>query len=134
MNMVAIRKQDLDDVLQHVRSEAPNEGCGILGGRQGRVLKVYRMSNIEQSPARFFMDSTEMAETIQDLYKEDLDIVGIYHSHLRGPAYPSDLDVERAYYPDACYVIISLDDSESPEIRGFRIREGAIRDERILLE
>ncbi|MEF8824704.1 MAG: M67 family metallopeptidase, partial [Desulfohalobiaceae bacterium] len=122
--MLAIRKQDLADVLRHVGSEAPIEGCGILGGREGQVLKVYRMNNIEQSPDRFFMDSAEMAETIQDLYKEDLDIVGMYHSHLRGPAYPSHLDVERAYYPDACYVIISLDDPDNPEIRGFRIREG----------
>lgn len=132
--MLAIRKRDLDDVLRHVRSEAPIEGCGILGGRDGRVLRVYRMSNIEQSPERFFMDSAEMAQTIQDLYKEDLDIAGIYHSHLSGPAYPSQLDVERAHYPDACYVIISLDDPESPEIRGFRIREGEIREEQILLE
>jgi proteasome lid subunit RPN8/RPN11 len=132
--MLAIRKQDLADVLQHVRSEAPHEGCGILGGRDGRVLRVYRMSNIEESPDRFFMDSAEMAETIQDLYQEDLDLVGIYHSHVWDSAYPSRLDVERAYYPDACYVIISLIDPESPEIRGFRIREGAIREEQILLE
>lgn len=132
--MFAIRKRDLDDVLRHVRSEAPHEGCGILGGRDDRVLRVYRMSNIEQSPERFFMDSAEMAETIQDLYKEDLDIEGIYHSHVRGPAYPSHRDVERAHYPDACYVIISLDDPNSPQIRGFRIREGAIREEQILLE
>jgi len=132
--MFAIRKRDLDDVLRHVRSEAPHEGCGILGGRDGRVLRVYRMSNIEQSSERFFMDSAEMAETIQDLYKEDLDIVGIYHSHVLGPAYPSHQDVERAYYPDACYVIISLDHPDYPDIRVFRIREGEIREEQILLE
>jgi proteasome lid subunit RPN8/RPN11 len=131
--MLCIRKRDLEDVLLHVRSEAPIEGCGILGGREGRVLKVYRMKNTEESPDRFFMDAAEMAETIRDLYYEDLEIVGIYHSHVRGPAYPSNLDVERAYYPDACSVIISLDDPENPEVRGFRITEGEIREEEILL-
>ena len=132
--MLGIRKQDLEDVLQHVRSEAPHEGCGILGGREGRVHKVYRMSNTEQSPDRYFMDTEELAAAIQELYHEDLDIVGIYHSHVCGPAYPSPLDVERAYYPDACYVIISLADPNNPEIRGFRIRQGIIREEKILLE
>ncbi|MCF8030215.1 MAG: M67 family metallopeptidase [Desulfohalobiaceae bacterium] len=132
--MLAIRKQDLEDVLQHVRSEVSHEGCGILGGRDCRVLRVYRMSNIEDSSDRYFMDIGELAAAIQDLYHEDLDIVGIYHSHVCGPAYPSPLDVERAYYPDACYVIISLADPENPDIRGFRIREGTIRKEQILLE
>ena len=38
----------------------------------------------------------------------------IYHSHTRSPAYPSQTDVNLAFYPDALYVIVSLQDDETP--------------------
>ena len=34
----------------------------------------------------------------------------IYHSHTRSPAYPSQTDVNLAFYPDSLYLIVSLVD------------------------
>ena len=132
--MLLIRKEDLDLLVDHLRTELPHEGCGILGGRGDRALKVYRMSNTEQSPVRYCMDSGELAEAILDMHQNCLDIVGIYHSHLHDSAYPSSRDLQLAYYPDALYVIVSLADPPRPQIRGFRIGDGQVHEEDIVQE
>ena len=51
----------------------------------------------------------------------------IYHSHTRSPAYPSQTDVNLAFYPDALYLIVSLQDPEKPDVRAFRIVDRADR-------
>ena len=53
-----------------------------------------------------------------------LELLGIYHSHPRGENVPSARDIERAYYPDAAYVIV-LPRVDAPKpIRAFSIRDG----------
>ena len=59
-----------------------------------------------------------------------LDLVGIYHSHVSSPAYPSRTDAEQAFWPDAVYVIVSLAGGGA-EVRGYRIVEMAIDEEPI---
>ena len=56
------------------------------------------------------------------------ELVAIYHSHTGSAAYPSQTDVNLALYPDAVYLIISLENSDDPETRGFWIRDGKIDD------
>jgi len=58
------------------------------------------------------------------MHVENLDHLGIYHSHPRGENIPSPRDRERAFYPAAAYFIISpLADAQAP-VRAFRIRDG----------
>jgi proteasome lid subunit RPN8/RPN11 len=56
------------------------------------------------------------------------DLLAIYHSHPASPAAPSSIDIAEAGYPDAIYLIISLNTKGVLEMRGFRIREGGIRE------
>jgi len=75
------------------------------------------------------------------LFKEmdarGLDLLGIYHSHTRSAAYPSRTDVAQAYYPDAAYVIVSLRDPDAArdavDVRAFRIRDGVIAEEELVV-
>jgi proteasome lid subunit RPN8/RPN11 len=62
------------------------------------------------------------------------EIVAIYHSHVDAPAYPSPIDVEMAYYPDAITLIVSLADKRNPVLGAFRIREGRIEEADIIIE
>ena len=55
--------------------------------------------------------------------------VGIYHSHPRSPAEPSQTDINLATYPHWRYLIISLADTDAPEVRVWRIADGRVEEE-----
>jgi proteasome lid subunit RPN8/RPN11 len=62
-----------------------------------------------------------------------LDLGAIYHSHTRTEPYPSQTDINLAFYPDALYVIVGLA-SDEPEVRAFTIREGQVADAQLEVE
>jgi len=127
--MLILERENLKEMIQHVKNELPNEGCGILAGKDGRVLKVYRMTNIDKSSKTFFMEPKEQFEAMKDMRSLGLEMVGIYHSHVASDAYPSPRDVKLAFYPDVYYLIISLKNKDNPQVRTFRIREENISKE-----
>ena len=47
-------------------------------------------------------------------------------SHPNGPPEPSPRDVERAYYPDAAHLIVSLENPQKPVTHAFRIIDGRV--------
>lgn len=121
-------------IIAHAKREAPNEACGILAGKEGRVEKVYRMSNTDKSSRTFFMDPQEQLKVMKEMRNLGLEMAAIYHSHLESEAYPSAHDVELAYYPETSYVIVSIKDKDNPTIRSFRIVEGKISEEELKIE
>ena len=132
--MLTITKTDLARILDHCLAGYPNEMCGILGGRDGRVEKVYCMTNARPGPATYEMDPEEQFRVMKDIREAGLAMVGMFHSHPGGHAYPSSVDVEKAYwpgtrlpnYPSAVYVIVSLLDRANPVARGYLIEEGTV--------
>ena len=113
-------------MLEHAREEAPNECCGILGGKDGEAITLYRATNAEQSPLRYTLDPNDLFRiTFQELPENDEEMLAIYHSHTASPAYPSQTDINLATYPDAVYLIVSLAEGEQL-LRGFRIDDGQV--------
>jgi proteasome lid subunit RPN8/RPN11 len=115
-------------ILEQARREYPNEACGILAGTNGPdgigVERVYPMTNVDHSPATYLMDPQEQFRAFKEMRKDGLDLVAIYHSHTASPAYPSRRDRDLAFYPDAVYLIITLQDPASGGAgRAFRIRD-----------
>jgi len=49
-------------------------------------------------------------------------LFAIYHSHPTAPAIPSKTDLDQAGYPDALYLIISLNVKGIMEIRGYQLQ------------
>jgi proteasome lid subunit RPN8/RPN11 len=113
-------------IVVQARSEHPNEACGLLAGTNGTASKIFPMTNAERSPVIYRIDPKEQLRIFNEIEGHDLELVGIYHSHTRSPAYPSDTDVRQAFYPDAAYLIVSLADPENPELRGYRITDGRV--------
>lgn len=128
-----VKKDHLDEIINHARKEFPNEACGILAGKDKKVTKVYKMTNTEKSPMRYFTDSKEHFKIIKAMRSEGLQMVGIYHSHPNVRPYPSSHDVELAFYPDSSYVVVSIINS-IPEVRSFRIVNGIVNEEEIKVE
>jgi proteasome lid subunit RPN8/RPN11 len=115
-------------MIEHAQAEYPKEACGIIGGPPGIAEKLYRLTNVDPDPVmRYNADPKELKHVTDDIYdKDDWDVVAIYHSHTHSPAFPSPTDVERAFYPEASYVLVSLQDRSAPDLRAFRIIDGKI--------
>lgn len=129
--MINIRQDLIKRIVEQAKQEFPNEACGILSGKGGKVEKVYQMSNIDKSSKTFFMDPKEQLRVMKEIRNLGWEMIGIYHSHLETEAYPSAHDIELAYYPEASYVIVSIKDKDNPSIRSFKIVEGKITEEEV---
>ncbi len=132
--MLTFKKADLQVMIEHALSGYPNEVCGMLAGKSGAVEKVYAMRNAKPGPDYYEMEAEEQFRVMKDIRDSGLEMIGLFHSHPTGHAYPSSMDVERAYwpgtqlpnYPDAVYVIVSLMNRSNPVARGFSIEEGKV--------
>ena len=122
------------DVVAHARETFPHECCGLLAGRDGRAVRVYRGRNVDESPYTYRLDDRQLLQFLREMDQDGLDIVGIYHSHTASEATPSRTDVARAFYPEAVYVIISLQHPEHPVVRGFRIVDGTVAEEDVIVQ
>lgn len=128
--MFHIDKQHYDAMIAHVRSEYPNEGCGLVAGQAGKIGRIYKTTNVDPNPrVRYQIDPKELLEVFRELDRQGLELIGIFHSHPQTQAYPSPTDISLAFYPDSYYFIISLRNVEQPELRAFRIVDGKIQEE-----
>lgn len=132
--MLSLSKEKAKELIEHSERESPNEACGILAGKEGKIQKVYEMTNTDKSRTTFFMDPKEQLKVMKEIRNLGQELVGIYHSHIETEAYPSAHDVELAFYPEASYVIVSIKDKDNPSIRSFKIEEGKITEEGVRIE
>ncbi len=126
-----LTEEQAEAIIRHARREYPNEACGLLAGRDGRVEKVYPLTNAEHSPVTYRLNPEEQFRVFTEMEEKGWELLAIYHSHTHSPAYPSATDLELAFYPEALYLIISLADPARPALRAFRIVEGAVGEERV---
>jgi len=125
-----IERKHLSEIISHAREEAPREACGILAGRDGRVLRLYRARNTDPSPTSYSLEPEQQYRIFKDIEDRGLELVAIYHSHPSSPPTPSDKDIKQAYYPEASYLVVSLTDPLEPQVRAFRITEdGAVEED-----
>jgi proteasome lid subunit RPN8/RPN11 len=130
--MIRIANKHKKSIIEHALQSGQQEGCGILTGRNDRVERVHKMSNTSDSPETcYFMDPKEQLKIFKLIREQGVELVGIYHSHPNSVAYPSERDVELALYPEASYLIVSLQDPGKPVLRAFKIIEGKITEEEI---
>ena len=116
-------------VVEHARRDAPDECCGMLGLRDGEVVSVHEMANTEASPFRFNMDPMELLRVHEALEDAGQAPGVIYHSHTRSAPEPSQTDISfAARWPGWAWLIVGLKGPE-PEVRVWRIEEGAVAEE-----
>jgi proteasome lid subunit RPN8/RPN11 len=127
---VRIPRRIYDEMVEHARKEAPNECCGLIGGRDGEAVSLYRAVNSEGSPLRYNLDPQDQFRIMSEMDEKGEELAAIYHSHTASAAYPSQTDINLAAYPDAIYLIVSLAEGEEP-LRGFHIRDGEVSEAEI---
>jgi proteasome lid subunit RPN8/RPN11 len=122
-----------DELVARARAAMPHEACGLLAGAEGVVRAVMPLTNVEHNPVGcgWRADSREQFLAFRRIDEQGWELLAIYHSHPRTPAYPSDRDAEHALFPDARYLIVSLADPAAPVVSAFRIDAGQVTEEPI---
>lgn len=120
-----------EEIIAHSREDEPNECCGILAGSKGAIKQLFRAANAERSPYRYTIDAKDLFRIHRACEQREWEFVAIYHSHTHTEAYPSPTDIRLASWPDAYYVIASLEEPDQPVVRAFRILDGQVYEEEI---
>ena len=85
---------------------------------------LYPAANALASPTEYEIAPEELFRWMREIHSRGLELLGIYHSHPTGENRPSRRDIERAYYPDTPYLILSPQPDAPQPIRAFSIRDG----------
>jgi len=121
------------EVVEQGLREFPNECCGVIAAENGVPVKVFTMRNADASPVTYRLDPKEQLKVWDELDEQGWDLWGIYHSHTHSEAYPSETDRRQAFYPDAYYILLSLQDREKPVMRFYTIQDDEIAEEELTI-
>jgi proteasome lid subunit RPN8/RPN11 len=123
-DFVRIEQRIFDRLLAEARANPNIECCGLLGGREAIISAILPAKNALQSATSYEIAPQELFVLFRRLRSQGLEHLGIYHSHPKGENSPSPLDLQRAFYPEAAYLIICPDPCAPRPVRAFRIVEG----------
>ena len=124
--MIRIPNPIFQQMIEHAKRESPLECCGILSGKGETVEKAFELKNKEGSPVQYSMSPRDQLKVFEEMEKESMEMIAIYHSHPHTIPFPSETDVKLAFYPDVSSIIISLKEEENPVMKAFQIRKEAI--------
>lgn len=123
-----------EKIISASESAAPLEACGMLAGRGRNATHFYLLTNADASPEHFSMLPAEQFAAVKDMRERGVDMLAIWHSHPASPPRMSEEDLRLAFTPDVVYVIISLVSADSPVIKGFHVKEGAVAGIEVVVE
>src|SRR5690242_11938451 len=120
------------EMVAHIEAGYPNEACGLLASKGGRVLKNYPTANAAEHPDDFSeIAPKELLDISYDIDEYDGEMYSYYHSHPKSEAYPSARDKEWAkrnklyyiifshqYYPEPPYARVFLVNDDDTVIEG----------------
>jgi len=130
-----IARSLIDEMVAHALADLPNECCGMVGGSDGEASVVIPVANSAASPLRFEMDPQGQYDALMAIERDGKELLAIYHSHTKSAAYPSQTDVNQAVsWPDAIWVIVSLEDPDAPDVKGYWLKDLEIADAELVVE
>ena len=120
--VVRIPQTIYQEMVAHIVESYPNEGCGVVGSKDGLVVKHYPTTNAADEPDDFsIIAEADLVRIYNDVDSYDGDMI-YYHSHPRSEAYPSARDKEWAKRSGYLYIIFSHRFyPEPPYVRIFSI-------------
>jgi [CysO sulfur-carrier protein]-S-L-cysteine hydrolase len=121
-----ITREALAQMLEASRADSIHECCGLLAGRDGTITTVFPARNALASATAYEIAPPEIFAHFREIRAQGLELLGIYHSHPNSENIPSPTDVQRDYYPEAAYFIISPKPDAPKPIRAFRICDGNV--------
>jgi proteasome lid subunit RPN8/RPN11 len=123
-----LRAQESEQIYAHLSRAYPEEGCGVLLGRdRGDAREVARAVLIQNwredsKHNRYLIAPEQFLAAEREAQDAALDVVGFFHSHPDHPARPSGFDLEHAW-PFYSYLIVSVEHGQATDMRAWRLAE-----------
>ena len=125
---LVIPRKLVNQILTHAQQHEHTESCGLISASAGTPAHYYAVRNIASDPAKHFeMEPRQQIAAMKHMREHEEDLLAIVHSHPSSPPVPSLTDLKRSAYPDAYYIIVSLNTKGVLEMRGYQIDDEAIQ-------
>ena len=96
MESIVLAQKEKDKLVTHAIGKQPSESCAMLFGKKvgdnWNVKEVFLTQNIDDSQTNFTISPEELLKGYQIAEKNQLEVVGIFHSHPNSDAIPSNTD------------------------------------------
>lgn len=128
----------LEEIKQHLEASYPHEACGFLIGRQEEraryITQIWPVENrsTENQRRRFVIDPLDYMKAEREASRQDLQLLGIYHSHPDHPAVPSVHDLEFAQ-PYFSYFIHTICEGRMTDTRSYRLLDQKFMEEKFFI-
>ena len=107
MQKIILKQSDKKILAQYSENQKPNEACAILFGKEDKVLDIFLTDNIEESPVNFTISNEQLIEAYKIAEDQNVEIVGIFHSHPNSEAFPSNTDKKFMQSNPVAWIIYS---------------------------
>jgi proteasome lid subunit RPN8/RPN11 len=124
LEKLEIPKVLYDHLFALAHNALPNECVGFLAGlSRERVSAVFPLLNVASDAFAFYTaEPVGVIRTLKSIKNQHLELIGIYHSHPRHEAIPSQTDLEKASW-DVPYLIL---DVRNQNARAWELLDGML--------
>lgn len=127
--MLRITKNLLNQIEAHGVESYPFEGCGLLLGHivsdVNVVTAVRPLPNVwpneEEKRVRFRIAENDWRDVEMEAMMQDLDIIGVFHSHPDHPPVASPRDLAWAAWPGYSYLITEIRTGQPASSRSWQM-------------
>lgn len=125
---ISITNAHVSDLKKHLIDGFPNEQCGFVFGirnnKTHKTTEIKPVKNIKKGDQkrRFEIDPLDYMKAERYALENDIDLIGIYHSHPLHPAIPSVHDHKQAL-ESISYIIMSIDKNSMVDLKSWRINQ-----------
>ena len=129
--MLKLTKHLHDQIKVHGAAAYPYEGCGLLLGQVENganvVVTIRPMANVwpvaEEKRVRFRIAEDDWRDAELAAMAEDLDVVGVFHSHPDSEPIASPRDLAWASWPGYSYIITEVRQGEPTHSRSWQLKK-----------
>ncbi|KAA9001328.1 M67 family metallopeptidase [Affinibrenneria salicis] len=113
--MIKLTKEIEQEIRREGEKSYPNECCGVLLGASdaqrvttvARILPIDNAREQDEQYHRFVISADDFLAAERIARRQELEVVGFYHSHPDHPARPSEYDRAHAL-PFYSYIIVAV--------------------------
>ncbi|MEP2026870.1 MAG: M67 family metallopeptidase [Reichenbachiella sp.] len=125
---IQVSEEILEEMHRHALSDFPNECVGFFYGKsEGDTKTVKEYGPLENSKEgdqrrRFEVNPLDYMKAEKYALSNQLELLGIYHSHPLHPAIPSEHDLKQAV-PFFSYIIASVNETKVEKTTSWQLNE-----------